>query len=158
FFRDGGQIEPPSILVIHHTDSDKPEQADLVDKSHAARGYPQSFIGSGSHIAYHFIVGKDGTIKQNRSLSERTGHTRSQRIHLRSIAIGVAGDFTKEQPTPQQLQALRNLIRQLGSVFLFQRIMPHREASPTACPGVKLEEALKDVWREPDLGDPYLVS
>jgi 3D (Asp-Asp-Asp) domain-containing protein len=128
-----------------------------VEKNHIERlGAPMSVYGS--RILYHFMIGKDGTIKQNRSLSERTGHTRNQRINLRSIAIVVNGDFSHERPTGKQLQSLKALITQLDEQFHFQKIMPHREASPTSCPGKNLEEALKDVWREADLGEPYQIS
>ncbi len=103
----------------------------------------------GSHIAYHFLIGKDGTVKQNRPLIARTGHTRNQEVNLASIAIVLAGDFDKEDPTPAQLSALREKVAELDSIYRFEQIIPHREASSTACPGERLLAALKDVWREP---------
>lgn len=102
-----------------------------------------------SHIAYHFLIGKDGTVKQNRSLSERTGHTRNQPINLESIAIVLAGNFDIEEPNRGQLIAIRSLVKRLDSIYHFEKIIGHRDASPTACPGKHLDQALKDIWREP---------
>lgn len=128
-----------------------------MNKNHAARGYNQSPV-YGSHIAYHFMVGKDGTVIQNRSLTERTYHTRNDAINLAAIAIVAAGDFSKERPSEAQLKALRELIAKLDSIYHFERIMPHHDASATACPGKFLDEALKDVWRNPVVGDQYAVT
>lgn len=133
------------ILVIHHTADTHAEQANIIESSHAARGYDESNLGS--HIAYHFLIGKDGTIKQNRNLSERSGHTLNSVINLESIAIVVAGNFQKEKPTPQQLASLRSLVMRLDSIYHFDRIIPHADASPTACPGAEILVALKDLWR-----------
>lgn len=102
----------------------------------------------GSHIAYHFMVGKDGTVKQNRSLYERTMHTRNSVINAESIAIVVAGNFQEEKPSAVQLAAVRTLIKRLDATYHFKEIMPHHEASPTACAGRYLEEALFDLFRD----------
>ena len=156
FLSDGGEVKPPKILVIHHTAIHAAEQGSLVEKNHEAEGYPNSFYDS--HIAYHFLVGTDGTIKQNRALSERSAHTRNQRINFASIAIAVAGNFQDSPITEKQLNALVKLIKQLDSTYHFVKIIPHREASPTACPGKYLDEALWNIWREPDLGESFRIS
>jgi 3D (Asp-Asp-Asp) domain-containing protein len=104
------------------------------------------------------MVGKDGTIKQARSLAERPGHTMSQRVNERSLAIVVAGDFEHEEPTEKQLASLKALIAELDDLYHFQKIIPHRDASATTCPGKNMIEALADVWRGRTGGTPYLVS
>lgn len=129
-----------------------------MNRNHQARGYDESFYGS--HIAYHFMIGTDGTVKQLRSLSERTGHTRNQPVNLESIAIVVNGDFSKEQPTREQKLAIKALVAKLDSLFHFERITGHREASPTSCPGKFLEDALygMDIFRKADMGENYNIS
>ncbi len=84
---------------------------------------------------------------QNRSLSERSAHTRSQRVNLSSIAIVLAGDFEKEYMTSEQLESVHALIKQLDSMYHFEKIIPHRDASPTACPGKNLLFQLEMFWR-----------
>ncbi len=142
--------------MIHHTASESDIQSSSVEKNHAARGYAESNYGS--HIAYHFLVGKDGSVKQNRSLSERTGHTRNQEVNLSSLAVVVAGNFEHEQPSAKQLDALKSLVAKLDKMYAFEQIIPHKEASPTACPGTHLVESLKGTWREPEQGTVYNVS
>jgi 3D (Asp-Asp-Asp) domain-containing protein len=143
--------------VIHHTGiADQHIQKDLVEKNHEDRGYDESALGS--HIAYHFLVGKDGTVVQNRSLIERTGHTRNNPINTQSIAIAVAGDFTSEAPTAPQVQALRKTIQKLDRIYKFERIIGHWHASPTGCPGKKLEDAIKDLLRNTAVTETYFIS
>jgi 3D (Asp-Asp-Asp) domain-containing protein len=139
---------------------DEDEQAGLVEKAHSSR-YNESSLGS--HIAYHFLIGKDGTVKQNRSLTERTGHTRNQVVNLESIAIAVAGNFEIEHPTDAQMQSITQLIARLDSLFHFEKIIGHREASPTACPGKYLMEALENTtvyWDRPKVehGEPWSIT
>lgn len=145
----GEQIKPPSILIIHHTADLQDEQADAVQKEHAARGYSTSSMGS--NVCYHFMVGKDGTVKQFRSIYERDGCTRNGVANAEAIQIVVAGNFQLEQPTKKQLDALEALIRQLDATYHFKEISGHEEYSPTACPGINLINDLKHdgLWRAP---------
>lgn len=90
------------------------------------------------------MVGKDGTVKQLRSLNERTGHTKSQPVNLESIAIVLNGNFEHEYPTSAQMKALKHLISRLDRTYKFERISVHKEASSTACPGKNLLAVLQD--------------
>ena len=85
-------------------------------------------------------------------LTERTGHTRKDAINKSSIAIALAGNFTKEDPTPQQLRALRSLVSRLDSQFNFTEIAGHKNYSPTSCPGDRLLSKITDLiritWKE----------
>ena len=127
-----------------------------MDKSHEARGYDEGHYGS--HIAYHFLVGSDGTVKQNRSLNERSGHTRNDITNNASIAIALAGNFDVEQPTEKQLNALRGLVKTLDDQYHFEKIMGHRHVpgSPTACPGKNLMAL--DLWRDPTSPETFQIS
>lgn len=160
-------LEKPTLLLIHHTDiPDRAEQAQMVDQSHQRRGYdPSSIInpatGVGWHIAYHYLIGKDGTVLQTRAHAERTQHTSCglglekcvgvQKVNDHSLAIVLAGNFEHEQPTPQQLAALKKLVKELDAQYRFKRIMTHRDASPTSCPGDNLVNAVQDLVRK---GEP----
>lgn len=107
-----------------------------MNKSHSGRGYDTGLRGK--NIAYHFFIGTDGTVKQTRSLVERTAHTRNEEYNLKSIAIVVAGDFTKEKPNDRQLASLRSLVNKLDGIYNFERIIGHKNVpgSPTSCPGM----------------------
>jgi 3D (Asp-Asp-Asp) domain-containing protein len=136
---------------------DQEEQAGILDQSHSSKGYNLGFYGS--HAAYHFLIGKDGTVKQNRSLDERTGHTRSQLINLSSIAVALAGDFNRENPTEAQLIALRGLVARLDGIYHFDAIVGHRNVSPTACPGNNLYNLLmKEPYFKLSKSETYGIS
>jgi len=144
------------MLVIHHTAIKGEVQGELLEKAHKGEGYPKSNFGG--HICYHFLVGKDGTVKQTRGLQERSGCTRNSVLNLESIHIVVAGNFQEEKPTRPQLAALRSLIHSLDSIYHFEEVIPHHGASPTACAGKHLEEALSDVWREKEKWEVWNIT
>ncbi len=151
-------VSVPTKLIIHHSALEDAVQLPLIQKSHEAQGYPKSHLDEDSNTCYHFLVGLDGTVKQLRSLSERSGCTRNQPVNLSAIHIVVAGNFEKNPPSQVQLTALRNLITRLDAVFKFETIEGHRNASPTACPGKLLMESLSDVWRNVSKGSFYRIS
>lgn len=93
------------------------------------------------------MIGKDGTVKQFRSLYERNGCTLNGVNNSEAIQIVVAGNFELEKPSAEQLSSVRALIEQLGNSFHFEEIQGHKDSSPTSCPGKHLEEALSDLWR-----------
>jgi len=133
------------ILVVHHTAEDGDNQHSKINSSHKNRGYEESVYGI--HIAYHFLVETSGEVIPNRATYERTGTTRNSEVNNHAIAIVFSGNFQVEQPTPEQLQAARDLIKNLDSIYNFDEIIPHRWASPTACPGDNIMTALDDMWR-----------
>lgn len=129
--------------MYHHTADHSEVQAENIEKSHAARGYSESSMGS--HICYHFLIGKDGTVKQNRSLYERSGCTRNSVVNAEAIQVVFAGNFEIEDPTKEQLNAFASLYERLNDTYDFKEVIPHREASPSACAGKHLIEAISNM-------------
>ncbi len=152
------EVKAPTYLVIHDTDVAADVQADLVSKGHEARGYNEGFYGN--NICYHFLIGKDGTIKQNRALWERTGCTRNQEVNVSAISIVLAGELDKEPPTDAEMKSLKRLTERLDSIYHFEHIILHRDASPTACPGKFAVEAIQTlgILRNEDIGTIYSIS
>jgi hypothetical protein len=134
-------VEAPKYLVIHHTATIDTVQKDIVDRAHQRKFNDRSFYGS--YILYHILIGKDGTVVYNRGLNERTGHTRNNEINLSSIAIALAGNFNEERPTSSQLNSLRAEIKKLNDLYKFEKIIPHQDASPTACAGKYLNSMIR---------------
>jgi len=104
-------------------------------------------------LAYHFVIG-NGTSSGNGQIEIgdrwrrqiNGGHVHSD--YLNNIALGIClvGDFNRDQPTRQQLEALEELIRYLrnrvGRIdFKVAIVKAHREINPpqwpTDCPGDK---------------------
>lgn len=119
----------------------------MVDASHQRRGYDKS--SEGWYVAYHYFIGRDGTVVQTRPVSSRTMHTRNNAINMRSIGIVLAGNFEEEQPTQRQAEALTKLIKGLSKRYDIARhsIMGHKEASPDKCPGENLKAILEKIKR-----------
>lgn len=140
----------PKIIVIHHTAVEKAEQLHDLEKAHATRGYHEN---NGTHVAYHWLIGTDGTVVHLRSHSDRSPHTRNQDVNLSSIAIALAGDFTHHLPSNEQLEALKSLIEEIRSDHGIEKVIGHREASATACPGTKLQD-----WIRREYGTGTYVS
>ena len=102
-------------------------------------------------LAYHFVIG-NGTSSGNGAIEigpRWSGQINGGHVHsdyLNSIALGIClvGDYNRDKPTKQQLEALDELIR-----FLRNRVgktdhklaivKPHRDINPpqwpTDCPG-----------------------
>ena len=104
-------------------------------------------------LAYHFVIGNgtstgDGEIEIGNRWKRQIngGHVHSD--YLNNIALGIClvGDFNRDQPTRNQLEACEELIRYLRQrVGKIDRkwaiVKPHREINPprwpTDCPGDK---------------------
>lgn len=79
----------------------------------------------------------DGTIIKTREADEPGAHTMDDDINHSSIAICLAGDFTKHNPTKRQFDAFKLLLLSVQREYGIpeSRIVGHREVGSTACPG-----------------------
>ena len=131
----------------------------MVEANHRNRGYYESKIinpatGSGYHVAYHYFIGRDGTLVQTRTHDDRSAHTSCglgfekcknlPEINERSLGIVLAGDFEHEVPDRRQIVTLRNLVKKLQKEYNIptDHILGHTDASPTSCPGENLLKLL----------------
>lgn len=136
--------EEPTYLVIHHTaidhDSD-PQQLNLVNTIHKRQGYSESCFGT--HVAYSFFIGADGTLKQTRCLFERSQHTSNQEIKHDSIGIVLAGNYQHNEINREQAYTLSKLVSALKKQIKFEEIQGHCNNKATACPGENLYKFLR---------------
>ena len=116
------------------------------------RGWPK--------IAYHFVVERDGTVKQCNSLTDITYHT-GRGANTGGIGICVCGHFEGEghlkddpvpayrfnEPTKEQLLALGRLVVDLIvylNLDIRSGLKGHFSYGKLACPGFILEQWVKD--------------
>jgi N-acetyl-anhydromuramyl-L-alanine amidase AmpD len=84
-------------------------------------------------IGYHYVIEKDGTIKQCNHDTTISAHCAGQNTN--SIGVSLSGDFTREPLTDTQKLPLIWLLKHLRSKYGNLDITQHKDFSPTACPG-----------------------
>lgn len=80
-------------------------------------------------IQYHFVIARDGTQYRTARNAWACYHSGSKSMNKRSMSILMLGDFTKEDPTPEQIASCQQLIARLG-----YPVLAHSDVVPTACP------------------------
>ncbi|MCS7032566.1 MAG: peptidoglycan recognition protein family protein, partial [Phycisphaerae bacterium] len=97
-------------------------------------------------LPYHFLIAPDGTIFEGRPLQfEPDSNTRYPLAG--NIGVEMMGDFTKQRPSTEQLQACAHLVAWLCQELSIDpaNIRGHNDAAPgqTSCPGTDLYRYLE---------------
>lgn len=132
-----------SRITIHHEGSAKPNNETTPQQVAATLRLIQSQhrkrMGAGD-IGYHFIIDRTGQIWQGRDISYQGAHTSG--ANSNNLGIMLLGNFEIQQPTPQQLAALRllvnNLLRKYG-LNPRKDVYGHGDFCNTQCPGKNLK-------------------
>ena len=144
-------ITPVGIIVHHSVLSSSrggiaPD--DALDQFHSGRGYEISCFGKTYHIAYHYVILRNGQVRPGRPERCEGAHARGYNSYL---GIALVGDFSSADnprgkkgpatPTRAQIRSLIRLCRQLRTKYNIplQRIMPHSAVARTECPGDRLQ-------------------
>ena len=136
---DVAPVRQWEFIVIHHS-ATKMGNAEVFDAAHRARGMING-------LAYHFVIdnGTDGMPDGHIETGPRWvsqlhgGHCRQAYINEHGIGICLVGDFSGDQPTKKQLDALVLLIRGLQEQFKIpdDNVLGHGEVIGefSECPG-----------------------
>lgn len=133
-------------IVLHHLGNNP--QKSGVFMQHITLAMIQSWHKSRFNvdkIQYHYVIFPNGTIKHTRKDEEVTWHCGN--YNKDSIGIALVGDFEQEEPTIDQLRALRDLLVRLCKEYSneAESIVTHRNLSPTLCPGKNLVRELPNL-------------
>lgn len=112
-------------IALHHAAAVTCSAAD-VDRWHKSNGW--------SGIGYHYFVRKDGSVYRGRPRNALGAHVQGKN----NVAIGVCveGDYDKERSMPQaQKNAVKELLRELKSIYPAAKIVGHGEIGASDCPG-----------------------
>ena len=91
-------------------------------------------------IGYHFLIDRDGTVATGRPLEEVGAHVKGHNTGTIGISLfgghgGATTDKFEDNFTPEQDEALRNLIADLQNRFpSISKISGHNEYANKACP------------------------
>lgn len=113
------------------------------------------------HVSYSWCFHPDGTVLEGAGL--RVGAHTAQR-NSTSFGLCLLGDYTRRDPTPAQVDAVRQVIaRLIETESLRPGVYPtggHRDLKQTACPGDRayaLLPAFRQPWapvEEDDMAEP----
>jgi N-acetylmuramoyl-L-alanine amidase/S-layer homology domain len=94
-------------------------------------------------IAYHLLIGIDGTVYEGRDPAYR-GDTGTSYDTSGHFLVVVEGNFEIEHPTAAQLQSLERVLAWAAEEYdvPVTRIAGHRDYAATTCPGRYLEERI----------------
>ncbi|XP_065163370.1 peptidoglycan-recognition protein SC2-like [Atheta coriaria] len=95
-------------------------------------------------IAYNFVIGQDGNVYEGRGWGLTGSHATS--YNKFSVGICIAGTFTDYLPNEKAMNALKQLINYgvvTGEIKDDYKLIGHRQATATECPGKTLYETLQ---------------
>jgi hypothetical protein len=139
-------MKPQSVIgvILHHTGVAKNRSISLQAKMQNLQSFSQRpGLVSPNHskpswpdVPYHFYVGATGQIAEGRDVNF-AGDTNTGYDTSGYIQIAIEGDFEKEKPDSNQLNAVRKLL----AWILISHSLPsgsitvHKDHAPTDCPG-----------------------
>ena len=101
-----------------------------IDRWHRQRGFAQ--------IGYHYVIYLDGSVHKGRPIEQVGAHCQGHNAHSIGICYigGLATDnkTPKDTRTPEQKQAMLNLLKELRAKFPTATIRGHRDLAAKACP------------------------
>lgn len=130
-------------IVIHCTASKAGQdlRAADIDKQHQERGFAM--------IGYNFVVDLDGTVEDGRPLTRDGAHCNTvglsgKSYNKHSIGIVYVGGLDEngepaDTRTPEQKQALADLVYRLINEYPIVEVIGHRDASPDKNGNGKIE-------------------
>lgn len=115
----------------HHTVED-------IDRWHKNDGYAE--------IGYHYLIYLDGSIHKGRSIEKVGAHTKGHNAN--SIGVCYVGGIdtnknAKDTRTPEQKQALKQLVKDLKIKYPNATIHGHNEFAKKACPSFNVKDEFK---------------
>lgn len=143
------QLEKIEKIIIHHSATDT-GSAEAYARYHVnKRGWPG--------IGYHYVIEKDGTIKQTNELDTISYHASSHNTN--SIGICLTGNFDKQTLEEKQKQSLIELIQHLNKTFKKEfPLIGHRDVASKSCPGdnINIEKVKEWIKSEENNASQYL--
>ncbi|XP_031764356.2 peptidoglycan-recognition protein LB [Galleria mellonella] len=132
-------ITPAPYVVIHHTY--EPPACNDTAQCEAAMKSMQDYHKSldWGDIGYNFCVGSEGGAYEGRGWEVVGIH--AGKANSISIGICLIGDWREQLPPVQQLETTKALIEEgvkRGFISSDYKLIGHRQALPTECPGTAL--------------------
>ena len=121
-------------IIIHHSAITGDVPVENIRVSHKRKGYRD--------IGYHYYIEKDGVVKIGRKETDMGAHCKADGMNWKSLGVCLAGDFTQETPTPEQISSCRSLVYSIKHRYDIESVLGHKEVegASTLCPVIDLDE------------------
>ncbi|XP_077293930.1 peptidoglycan-recognition protein SC2-like [Arctopsyche grandis] len=139
-----GMSTPVPYVVIHHSAGPACTTNSACQSQMRSMQNLHMDTNGWADIGYSFGVGGDGLAYEGRGWARVGAHAPG--FNDRSIGICNIGTFTSVLPPASQLTAVKELIAQgvsLGRISSNYKLIGHRQAVSTECPGNRLYEEIK---------------
>ena len=130
-------------VIVHHSATDRDTTTfEAIDRGHQNRGYPKSSLGY--YCGYDYFIESDGKVTQARRELEPDFHTSA--YQGLSIGICLAGNFTFQQPSEEQLKSLKELLETMKLRYN-GKVSVHKDYYNTECCGKNLIKFVREYKR-----------
>lgn len=131
-----------NLIIIHCTATieGRDYTVSTIDSWHRQRGF--------DCIGYHYVIYRDGTVHIGRSIYKVGAHCKGHNANSIGVCYvgGVGKDGNpKDTRTPQQRDALVNLLMRLKRQFPQAVIRGHRDFAAKACPSFDATAEYADI-------------
>lgn len=129
--------------MIHHSAvsyDQNPDQFEANNNYHKKKWNFKSLLGC--YLGYNYEIAKSGLIKQARQDGELTIACYQRGMNSgKCVHICIDGNFNMEEPAPEQIYALRDLLRKLAGKYKIKKeeIVFHNAYAKKTCPGKNLD-------------------
>ena len=134
----------PKFIMIHHSAvsyEKNPDQFKANNNYHKAQWNFKSLMGF--YLGYNYEINKAGKVYQARKDGEQTAACYQKNMNSgQCIHVCLDGNFDQEKPTPNQIYALRDLLKRLVNQndIKLSNIVFHRDYAQKTCPGMNIDK------------------
>src|SRR5687768_12704486 len=134
----------PKLITVHHAGVLWKAGDDPVKKLVGLQAWGQR-EKKWPDLPYHFLIAPDGRIFAGRAV-EYEPETNTEYKVAGHIGVELWGDFSKQRPSPEQLESLVKLTAWLAQEHKIElkNVGAHRDRAKTECPGRDLYRYFED--------------
>lgn len=147
------QEQKPAEIVLHHTGFRQQPNVGIEVKLRGLQNFSMSagYVGllaksAWGDVLYHYYIDVWGKIGEGRDVNF-AGDSATNFDNEDRIQIVLEGDFEKEQPSKEQIEALTKLVTWLSYKYGIpaDAISGHNDHEATACPGRNLRPYIEEL-------------